>query len=117
MFNEHWRNGTALHFVLYNNVFRRFPLEIPPTLDWITTALTYSVIIWELSFAFLILCRPTRRIALITGVLMHLGMTVALEVGQFPWVMLAAYTAFLDPAYVAELPSRVRRTFVRRRLA
>jgi hypothetical protein len=109
LYNEHWRDGSAVHYVLSNNVYRRFPVQVPPAFDWTTTALTYAVLFWELGFAFMILYQPTRRIALITGVLMHLGMTAAMEVGPFGWVMIASYAAFLDPDRVAQLPARLER--------
>jgi hypothetical protein len=108
LYDEHWRDGSAVHYVLSNNVYRRFPVQVPPSLDWLTTVLTYSVLFWELGFAFMIWYRPTRRIALLAGIAMHLGMTATIELGPFPWVMMASYVAFLDPDTVPSLRSRFR---------
>jgi hypothetical protein len=57
----------------------------------------------------MILYRPTRLMALIGGVLIHLGMTAGMEVGPFPWVMISSYVAFLDPEAVPHLLNRFRR--------
>ena len=113
LFNEQWRDGSAVHYVLNNNVYQRFRYEVPPGLDWLTTVLTYAVLFWEISFALMVLYRPTRRLAIIVGVMMHLGMLTAIEIGPFGWVMLASYVAFLEPERVPSLPDRFGHVFVR----
>ena len=65
--------------------------------------LTYVVLAWELSFVLLVLFPRTRRIVILIGVALHLGMTLVLEVGLFPWMMFASYTSFLDPERVPML--------------
>jgi hypothetical protein len=107
LYNPLWREGLAVHFVLHNNVFHRFPNVLPVNLEWLATVATYATLGWELGFAFLLLYRPTRRLALIAGVLIHLGMLVLLEIGPFHVVMLAAYPAFLDPASVGAFSARL----------
>lgn len=106
LFNPLWRNGTALHYVLYNNAFRRFPLQLTPSLDVVLAILTYVVLVWELSFVLLVLFPGTRRIVILIGVVLHLGMTLVLEVGLFPWMMFVCYTSFLDPERLPMLFAR-----------
>jgi hypothetical protein len=112
--DPHWRDGSAVHYVLNNNLYRRFPGSLPPSLDNVATLLTYGILAWELSFAFLILSARTRRIALLAGVLVHLGFLATIEIGPFSWVMLASYVAFLDPMRVAALPEMMRLRFAPR---
>ena len=107
MLVEQWRDGSAVHYVVNNNVFRRFPVHVPHGLEGFATLLTYTTLFWEVGFMFMILYGPTRRLALILGVLMHLGMFSVLEIGPFPWVMLASYIAFLDPETIPTLARRV----------
>ena len=113
LFNEQWRDGSAIHYVMNSNVYRRFPVDVPAGLDWVTSLLTYSVLAWELAFVPLLLVRPLRRYALIGGIVMHLGMAATIEVGPFPWVMLASYVSFLDPnrfaLTAAHMLARLRR--------
>ena len=113
LFNDQWRDGSAVHYVLSNNVYQRFRFQVPPGLEWLTTLLTYGVLFWEISFALMVTYRPTRRIALLVGVMMHLGMLSAIEIGPFGWVMLASYVAFLEPKQVPSLPDRFGHVFVR----
>ncbi|MEQ1761261.1 MAG: HTTM domain-containing protein [Vicinamibacterales bacterium] len=105
--NPSWRDGSAVHYVLNTNVFHRFAGLLSPNLEWLAELGTYTTLAWELGFAFLLLWRPTRWLVLVLGVLMHLGIFATIEVGPFHFVMLAAYPAFLEPAFVARLFSRV----------
>jgi hypothetical protein len=109
LFSEQWRDGSALHYVLNNHLFRRYPVGLPVSLDWLATAATYGTLFWELGFAFMLLYAPTRRLALVAGVLIHIGMLATIEIGPFSWVMLATYTAFLDPWKVPTLPKELLR--------
>jgi uncharacterized membrane protein YphA (DoxX/SURF4 family) len=113
LFNEQWRDGSAVHYVLNHNVYQRFRYQVPPGLDSLTTLLTYGVLFWEISFGLMILYRPTRRMAILVGVMIHLGMLIAIEIGPFGWVMLASYVSFLEPERVPSLPDRLGHVFVR----
>ena len=115
LFGSMWRDGSAVHYTTAHNIFGRvfhvYPL--PPSLDWMLTALTYGTVLWELFFPVLLLCRPTRRFAIASGIAMHLGILMMMEVGPFTWMMLASYVAFLDPKttrrVLALLPSAAAR--------
>ena len=106
--NPYWRDGSAVHYVLESNLYHRFPNMVPVTFDWVIPLLTYGTLAWELSFAFFLLFRPTRRVAIALGVLMHVGMLLTIEIGPFHWMMLASYLAFLDPRRVAAFAARLR---------
>jgi hypothetical protein len=95
-----WRDGTAVHYVLQSNVFRRVPIDVPVSLDALTTLATYATLLFEIAFIFLIPFRQLRRFVLIGGVLLHLGMLALIEIGPFHIVMMAGYLAFLDPERV-----------------
>lgn len=110
LYNPLWREGSAMHYVLNQNVFARFPDGIPAGWEWMATLGTYVTLTWEIAFAFLLLHRVTRRAALLLGVALHLGMAVTLEVGLFSWVMLTGYVAFLDPHAVPIISTRSVRT-------
>jgi hypothetical protein len=93
-----WRYGTALHYVLSNNGFARFPVSLPPAAAELLATGTYLTLLWELSFPLLVAFRRTRALALAIGVALHLGMWLTIELGPFPWVMLASYVSYLEPA-------------------
>jgi hypothetical protein len=98
-----WRDGSALHYILSSPVYTRFPGGPPPELERVLPAITYAVLGWELAFAFLLLNRRTRIFVLVSGIIMHIGMWVFLEIGPFTPVVLVCYLAFLDPVWVASL--------------
>ena len=107
--NELWRDGTALYYVLSNNVLPRFPIDvIPPALQGVATLATYGTLVFELGFPFMVAWRRTRPFTLLAGVALHLGVWVMLEVGPFSWVMLATYVAFISPERVAEIAEAPR---------
>jgi hypothetical protein len=107
LLNPYWSDGSAVHYVLESNVYRRFPYELPVSFDALVPLLTYGTLFWELAFAPLVLFKRTRPVALAAGVLLHLGMLLTIEIGPFHVVMLASYLAFLDPRTVPTLPKRL----------
>jgi hypothetical protein len=108
-----WRDGSALHYVLNNHAFYRFPGLLTPPVEWIATLGTYVTLAWELAFPLVLLHPVLRRIGLTIGVAIHAGIWLTMEVGTFSWVMVASYIAFLEPDAV----SRVIRRLSGRRLA
>ncbi len=96
LLDSSWRDGTALHYILNYNAFQRLPGEVPPWLDPVLAVLTYSTLAWEGLFAPAMLLRPTRRLFLVTGIAMHMGMWALLDLGPFTPTVLAAYIAFID---------------------
>jgi hypothetical protein len=101
LYGPTWRDGSALHYSLSLNLFHRFPIEIPASLGILLVIGTYVTLFWEIAFTPLVLWRPTRALALMLGVALHLGVWATLEVGPFSWMMIATYVAFLDPERVA----------------
>jgi hypothetical protein len=103
-----WRDGSAIHFTTTQNVYARIfdVYTFPASLDWTLTLLTYSTLCWELTFPLLMLNRTTRKLALLMGIGVHLGIWLLMEVGPFSWMMLASYVAFLDPRWAARFMVR-----------
>lgn len=106
-----WRDGSAVYYTtgqnIYGRIFHVYPL--PTDFAWALTMLTYATVLWEISFPLLLLNRSTRRVALATGVAMHLGIWATMEVGPFTWMVLASYAAFLSPQTARRLSRRTWR--------
>jgi hypothetical protein len=86
-----WRSGNSLYYVMGDLTLARwsyaqFPLPYP-----LTRLLTWSVLVWELSFPLLVWWRRTRVPALWCGVAFHIGIGTCLEVGGFVPYMLCLY--------------------------
>lgn len=95
-----WRDGSALLLALGNGDFQRFPHLLDPLLALpavraAAAGATWATLAWELAFPALVLWAPTRRVALLAGVLVHGGIWLTMRVGAFTPAMLWGYLAFL----------------------
>jgi hypothetical protein len=57
--------------------------------------MTWSVLIWEVSFPLLVLWKWTRIAALVMGVMFHLGIFATMELGGFVPYALCMYVPLL----------------------
>jgi uncharacterized membrane protein YphA (DoxX/SURF4 family) len=88
----HWRDGYSLRYVLADITLVRFSLADLPVPDWLLRAMTWSVLVWEVSFPVLVvLHRWTRVAALLFGVAFHLGIFLTMELGFFVPYALCLY--------------------------
>jgi hypothetical protein len=86
-----WWAGTSVHYVLNYVTMSRWSFAQLPLPFWLTAALTYSSVWWEVLFPVLVLFRGTRWLALWFGVMFHLGIWLTIEVGWFSFYTLALY--------------------------
>jgi hypothetical protein len=92
-----WRDGQAVHWSVNLNAFHRLPWPLPAEAGLLLAGLTWFTLFFELAFPVLVVFRRTRPLALILGVLLHVGLLLMLELGPFSYLMIASYIAFLDP--------------------
>lgn len=119
---------TALYWVYQDPTWRRFDSEVfvyGHRLLQVATAVTWH---WELSAPLvvvwlyarrtakkggalrrLLLRRDLRKLYLLIGVCMHLGILLTLDVGPFSLVSLSFYPLFFTPDEIAEFLHRLRR--------
>jgi hypothetical protein len=105
-----WRDGSGVYYALSNNLFHRAPLVVPVEISSLIALATYGTLLFELTFPLMVLTRPTRRVALAAGVVLHIALWLTLELGLFSALMIAGYLAFLDPRRVAALSARYDRS-------
>jgi uncharacterized membrane protein YphA (DoxX/SURF4 family) len=86
-----WREGNVLHTVLGNLAWTRLPYEQLPLSYPLTQFMTWTVLIWELTFPVLVMTPWLRKPALWMGVSFHLGTAALLQLGPFPFYMLCLY--------------------------
>lgn len=93
-FGPSWRDGSVLHHVLHTPGWSRWspPFDLP---YWMSAALTYFVLTWELLFPVLVFVKPTRVPALLIGASFHLITTFQLEIGLFGLYALCMYLPLL----------------------
>ncbi len=91
-----WIDGTAAHYILHLDEFKRFPVPDFAHTLWFSRLATWSSLAVEAAFPFLIWIRPLRGVMLIAGVLLHLGLEYTMNIPFFQWVVLSSYFLFLD---------------------
>ena len=91
-----WMDGTATHYVLFNREFDWFNLEWLGAYPLLVNLMTHGAMLIEFSLAFWLWFRPTRRWAILGGVLLHAGIRPVLNIPSFGEVMCATYLTFLD---------------------
>ncbi len=94
-FRGTWWDGTSIHYVLNFATRARWSFAQLPLPLWVTRAMTFTSVWWEVLFPVLVLFRPTRRWALWFGVPFHLGIWTTIEVGWFSFYTLSFYGAWV----------------------
>ena len=110
--NTRWRTGLALRDVLSSPVFAEWPMYIDFTP--LVRVLTWSTLVFELSFPLFIWFRRARPWVLAAGVMFHIGIDTTMLIPIFSWIMIATYPACLDDEDMARLKSLLRRVLGRR---
>jgi hypothetical protein len=95
LMGANWLDGYSLHYVLGDLVITRFSPSMLPLPTWLGRVMTWSVLIWEVSFPLLVLMKWTRLAALIMGVMFHLGIFATMELGGFVPYALCMYIPLL----------------------
>jgi hypothetical protein len=98
---QFWLNGTSVHYVLFNGEFRQFNLEWLGAYPLLINLMTHGAILIQFALAFWLWFRPTRRWAILAGILLHAGIRPVLNIPGFGEVMCATYLTFLDPDELA----------------
>jgi uncharacterized membrane protein YphA (DoxX/SURF4 family) len=95
-----WRNGTALHYVAANQMYRR--LQIPAILlrTPVVQALTWGVLVVECVLGVGLWIEDFRRWLIVAGIALHAGIEGFLNVHLFGWYMIACLFLFLKPNWI-----------------
>ncbi len=106
-----WRNGTTVHYVLFNREFAWFNLEWLAQYPLLINVMSHGAILTQFALAFWLWFRPTRRWAILAGLGLHLGIRPMLNIPGFGEFMTAMYITFLAPdeldAVIRSLDPRV----------
>jgi hypothetical protein len=92
-----WLKGTVVHYILFLREFRLFDMEWLAEYPLLINAMTHGALLIEFALAFWLWFRPTRRWAILGGVLLHAGIRPILNVPGFGEILIATYMTFLAP--------------------
>ena len=109
-----WQRGSALYYSLSTDNYLRSDWLVAPLLDGragyeLLKIGTMVTLYWECFFWLLVLWRPTRWLALVVGVGLHVGIHMTLMVAFFSFVSMWAYLAFLPDDWVERIEAWWRR--------
>ena len=91
-----WRHGTAMYYILFSDEFYH-PIfsDLIRNNDFLITFTTYSTILWEMSYLFLIWANKWRLILIGTSILFHLGTIYIMGLTTFGVAMILCNALFL----------------------
>ncbi len=98
-FEGTWWDGSAIHYTLNYIVMSRYSYATFPVPYWITKAMTYLTVWWEFLFPFLVIIRPTRKPALLFGILLHVGIFATIAIGWFGFYTLCLYAVWTSDEF------------------
>ena len=93
--SEAWYNGVALYYILQIDRFTGTSLNhIIVRNGYLVTIGTYTTLLWELSFPFLIWLKPLRWMILLLGLVLHFSIFVFMMITDFQVLFIAFYGFF-----------------------
>jgi hypothetical protein len=109
LFDQHWMDGTAVMYVSRIEVFSSGLVSLFKEHYWLSAIATYSVIFYQLFFAFAVWTKKYKIPFLIYGVVFHLLISFGMGIFNFGWIMIVMYLLFLDDNQLEKLKSFFRR--------
>lgn len=96
----HWTDGTAMGIVATDPAFGPLWLGDMPVLS---AVLTWSVLVFQLTFPLAVWFRPTRHAWMLFGLVFHLGTAIWMDIPEMGLAFIASYALWLDDATVQRL--------------
>jgi len=96
---ETWQNGTAMWYVsrMTDNFGRLVP-SVYFDHFWVSAGLTWGALFIEATLPVALWFRGTRKLAILAGVALHLGIELSMNLFLFEWVMMLGLLAFVVPS-------------------
>ena len=102
-----WIDGSALYYILNNGEARRFTLGLT-SYPLLLNAITFATIGLEFVLAFLLWVRAARPWMIASGLMLHAGIALTINIPIFGELMAIGYLAFLTPSEWFAIASRFR---------
>ena len=93
-----WWNGQAIWGAVANYEYQTIDLTWLSEHMWLVNLVTYSALIWEVTYPFLIWPKLTRPIFITMAILVHLGIGLSMGMLTFGLIMVFANLSFLNPS-------------------
>ena len=105
-----WENGTAIYYPMHMHSYEAFPMlnGVLSNHVSIVFVVTYASVFLQLFFPFLLLTRPTRILALVGIMGMHVGIGILLALPFFSLSMIGADVIFVRDRTFARVESKTK---------
>ena len=104
LYDENWRNGMAIYYIVQIDTFSSEALKAMFLNQvWLAKIATYSVLIYQGSFPFLVWIKKIKIPFLIFGVILHLLISFGMGIFTFGIIMCLSYILFLDDSHINRL--------------
>jgi Vitamin K-dependent gamma-carboxylase len=98
---DDWWNGDAIWMVFTTNEFYdRVVLDLLASHYWLANVATYSTVLIELAYPFLIWQRRTRPYLLAAAIFLHLQFAALMGMPYFSFVMIMGHMSFVRPEWL-----------------
>ncbi|HUK72746.1 MAG TPA: HTTM domain-containing protein [Streptosporangiaceae bacterium] len=106
-----WQNGTAIYYPMRMHSYEAFPMlnDVLSSNVFILFVATYASVFLQLFFPFLLLTRPTRILALVGIMAMHVGIAITLALPFFSLSMIGADVIFVRDRTFSRVESKIKR--------
>lgn len=94
---EYWQNGTAIYYILQVDEFNLpWLTDLIISSDILIVLITYSTVLLQIAFPFMLLNKRTKYIALLLVVPLHLGIAFAMGLITFSFTMILIDTILIS---------------------
>jgi len=110
---EYWQNGTAIYYILQVDEFNLpWLTDLIVSSDILIVLITYSTVLLQIAFSFMLLNKRTKYIGLSLAVLMHLGIAFAMGLITFSFIMI-----LIDTILISDEDYRKAYAFLKKKFA
>ena len=103
MSGAQWLNGSAIYYVSRSEDLGRFGIPILFDHYLLMKLLTWSTLVFESSFVWMVWIKKLRYKMLFLGVLFHLGIEWTCNIPLFETIMIGSYVAFIHPSDLSKV--------------
>jgi predicted DCC family thiol-disulfide oxidoreductase YuxK len=107
---DDWWNGKAMWQVFVDlDYYNRTLLDVLAAHPWMGNLATYSTLLIEIAFPFLIWQRGTRPYLLAAAIFLHVQIAIFMGMPYFSFVMIMGHMSFVRPEWLASLGATWKR--------
>ena len=105
---QSWWDGTAIWEALSFYDFTFFNFSFLLSAPMLAAALTTFTVLFEIYFPILVWVPRLRKIMLLAGFFLHLGIALSLNIYFFSFIMLSSYILFISPETLRRILKKLR---------